>query len=371
MSTINQDELSLSETVTPQLQGVDYVELYVSNARQAAHYYRTAFGFVPVAYAGLETGTRDRLSIVMKRDECFLLLTSPLNSESPISHYLSIHGDGMKDIAFRVKDASQAFAQAIKWGARPLVEPTVLEDEQGRVVRATVAVYGDVVHSFVQREGFQGTFLPTYQALPSLKAPETGLYAIDHFAISLPPGEVQRWVDFYTQAFHFYPIHEEAISTEFSSMSSKAIQDRSESIKFVLIEPRPGQRKSQIEEFLKFHQGAGVQHLALHSHDIIKTIHTLEENGVGFVSAPDSYYEMLAERVGVIVEDTQSLRDVNVLVDRDEWGYLLQIFSLPVQSRPTFFIELIQRKGGRGFGSGNIQALFRALEREQARRGNL
>lgn len=371
MSMTNQDVTPKQTAVIPQLAGIDYVELYVSNARQAAHYYRTAFGFVPIAYAGLETGTRDRMSIVVQRDESYFMLTAPLSSDGPIAEYVLRHGDGVKDIAFRVNDVSQAFTRAVQWGAHPLLGPTVFEDETGRVIKATVAAYGDTVHSFIKRDGFEGSFFPTFQAIESLPVPWTGLHAIDHFAISLPQGQMQHWLDFYSQVFGFCQIHEEGIVTEYSAMNSKAVQDSTERIKFVLIEPIPGKRKSQIEEFLKFHEGPGVQHIALHSQDIIKSIQALEANGVGFVSAPGSYYDMLPDRIGSISEDMAALREVNVLVDRDEWGYLLQIFSLPVESRPTLFIEIIQRRNARGFGGGNIQALFRALEREQARRGNL
>jgi 4-hydroxyphenylpyruvate dioxygenase len=355
----------------PQFGGIDYIELYVGNARQAAHFYHTAFGFTPIAYAGLETGLRDRVSFVLQQGECHLVLTAPLGPDGPIAEQVRYHGDGVKDIAFRVDDVAEIFAEAVQRGARPLMEPTLLEDETGRLIKATVAVYGDTVHSFIQRNGFQGAFFPTYQALQSEPVPGTGLSAFDHCAVSLPQGELQQWVDFYTHVLGFHQIHEEGIATEYSAMNSKAVQDSTDCIKFVLIEPIASKRKSQIEEFLKFYQGPGVQHVALLSKDIIRTVRTLEANGVGFVSAPASYYEMLADRVGSISEDTAALREVNVLVDRDNSGYLLQIFSRPVQSRPTLFIEIIERKNARGFGSGNIQALFRALEREQARRGNL
>ncbi len=371
MSLIDQDVMSAQGTVAQQLQGIDHIELYVSNPRQAAHYYRTAFGFSPIAYAGLETGLRDRASYVMQRDESYFVLTGALGSDGPIAEYLLRHGDGVKDVAFRVNDTATVFTEIVRQGARPLLEPTTFEDDTGRVVKATIAVYGDTVHSFIQRDGFQGAFLPAYRPVKSLPGLWTGLHLIDHLAISLPQGELQDWIDFYMQVFGFHQIHEEGIITEYSAMNSKAVQNSTGRIKFVLIEPIPGKHKSQIEEFLKFHQGAGVQHIALHSQDIIKTIEALEANGVDFVSAPESYYDMLPDRVGSISEDIAALRKVNVLVDRDEWGYLLQIFSLPVHSRPTLFIEIIQRKQARGFGSGNIQALFKALEREQARRGNL
>jgi 4-hydroxyphenylpyruvate dioxygenase len=371
MSLTNQDAPLHATTNVPLVQSIDYVELYVGNVTQAAHYFRTAFGFTPIAYAGMETGVRDATSVCMQQGECTLLLTAPLHSTDSVADYVLRHGDGVKDIAFRVEQVEHAFNEAVRLGAQPVQEPTVLEDQAGRVLKATVAVYGDVVHSFIQREGKQENFLPGYQSLTPLPAPQTGLHLLDHFAISLPPGELQRWVNFYSQVFGFHQIHEEGISTEYSAMQSIAVEDSSEQIKFVLIEPLPGKRKSQIEEFLTFHQGPGVQHIALHTQDIIRTIDALEANGVSFVSAPGSYYDMLPERIGSIAEDISALRRVNVLVDRDEWGYLLQIFSRPIQNRPTLFIEIIERKAARGFGSGNIQALFKALEREQAKRGNL
>jgi len=372
VSLINQERQSQPASARSQLQGIDYVELYVSNVHQAAHYYRTAFGFVPLAYAGLETGIRDRASVVLQQEKCHLVLTAPLGPDGPVARYIQLHGDGVSDIAFRVKDASQAFSEAVRRGALPVLEPVPLKDDTGSIIKATVAVYGDMLHSFIQRDRSVQAFLPGYQVLERPTAPAvSGLDFFDHFAVSLPQGELQRWLEFYIQAFGFSPIHEEAIATEFSAMSSKAVEDSTGQIKFVLIEPVAGKRKSQIEEFLHFHQGPGIQHVALHARDIIQAVRNLRSNGVGFVSTPGSYYDMLAERVGSISEDIAALRDVNVLVDRDEWGYLLQIFSRPVQSRPTLFMEIIERKGARGFGSGNIQALFRALEREQARRGNL
>lgn len=370
-STTNQNTDSRTASIVPQLQGLDYVELYVGNVTQAAHYFRTAFGFTPIAYAGMETGARDSASIVMQQGECSLLLTAPLHSTGPIADYVLKHSDGVKDIAFRVENVESVFNAALHLGAQPLQEPTIHEDSAGRIVKASIAAFGDVTHSFIQREGVQETFFPGYQALKRLPAPETGLHMLDHFAVSLPPGEVERWAAFYSQIFGFHQIHEESIATEYSAMKSVAVEDSTEQIKFVLIEPIPGKRKSQIEEFLKFHEGPGVQHIALHTQDIINTIEKLETNGVSFVPAPESYYDMLPDRVGSISEDLKALRRVNVLVDRDEWGYLLQIFARPLQSRPTLFVEVIQRKAARGFGGGNIQALFKALEREQAKRGNL
>ena len=372
MALTDRDRKSLQESDALQLRGIDYIELYVGNARQAAHYFRTAFGFTPIAYAGLETGVRDRMSFVMRQDKSFLVLTSPMAPDGPIAEEVMGHGDAVKDIAFRVDNAAEAFDKVVRRGARPLMEPTVLEGDTGRIIKATVASFGDTVHSFIQRDNFDSpSFFPTYQEIPRAPVPWTGLNEIDHFAVSLPQGELDHWVEFYTQVLGFHQVFQEAIKTEYSAMNSKVVQDTTDNIKFVLIEPVPGKRKSQIEEFLKYNCGPGVQHAALHTNDIIGTVRALQANGVGMVPAPASYYEMLPERIGSISEDTEALREVNVLVDRDEWGYLLQIFTLPIQSRPTFFIEVIQRKDARTFGNGNIQALFKALEREQAKRGNL
>lgn len=371
MSSTNQVTTPRTESVLPQLQGIDYIELYVGNVAQAAHYFRTAFGFTPIAYAGQETGLRDCTSIVLQQGACFLLLTAPLHSTGPIAEYVLRHGDGVKDIAFRVENVEDTFNAAVHLGAHPLLEPVTLEDHAGKVFKASIAAYGDVVHSFIQREGIQDAFFPAYQPLSHPRTPQASLHMVDHFAISLPPGELRHWANFYAQVLGFHQIHEESIYTDYTAMHSIAVEDSSAQIKFVLIEPVPGKRKSQIEEFLRFHQGPGVQHIALHTQDIIRSIEELEANGVSFVGTPESYYELLPARVGPISEDIAALQRVNVLVDRDEWGYLLQIFALPIQQRPTLFIEIIQRKAARSFGSGNIQALFKALEREQAKRGNL
>lgn len=353
------------------LTGIDYIELYVGNALQAAHFYRTAFGFAPIAFQGLETGVRDRVSYIMHQEACFFILTAPLNPRSPIAEHVRLHGDGIKDIAFRVTDVAHTFEQAVRGGAQPLLEPTRIQDEAGTITKATVGVYGNLTHSFIQRDAFVETLLPCYQPLQAPKSVGTGLTCFDHFAVSLPAGGMQPWVDFYTDVFGFEQIHEENIVTEYSAMNSKAVQDNSQTIKFVLVEPISGKRRSQVEEFLAYHHGPGIQHVALHTDDIIRTIHNLQANGVSFVAAPKSYYEMLPDRIKGLSEDITALREVNVLADQDEWGYLLQIFSRPVQDRPTLFIEIIQRKQARGFGGGNIKALFEALELEQARRGNL
>ncbi len=314
---------------------------------------------------------RDRTSYVLQQEDSTLVVTSALGSDSPIAEHVKRHGDGVKDVALRVSDVTKVFDMAIERGAQALLEPTVFEDSNGRVLKATVHALGDMVHSFVQRDGFAGVFWPAYQELKPRATPWTGLHLYDHFALSLPHGELQRWVDFYLNVFEFHQLHEENIKTEYSAMNSIAVQDSTDTIKFVLVEPIPGKRRSQVEEYLKYNEGPGVQHIALHTQDIIKTIHALQENGVDFVPAPGSYYDMLPGRIDAIQEDLQALRIVNVLADQDEWGYLLQIFSRPLQPRPTLFMEIIQRHNARGFGGGNIQALFKALEREQERRGNL
>ncbi len=351
--------------------GIDYVEFYVGNALQAAHYYQTTLGLVPTAYAGLETGVRDRTSFLLRREEINFVVTSPLENTGPIADYLAHHGDGVKNIAFQVRDVEQAYYQLLRHGAKPLQEPILSKSATGKIRRATVAVYGDMTHTLVEREGHLETPLPTFQPIAGKCVPDTYLHEFDHFAIGFQLGQVEDWANFYMRACGFEQLHEENIQTELSAMTSKALQNANGRIKFVLIEPRAGKRMSQIEEFLKYHHGPGVQHVGLHSSNIIGTVNQLKHNGIQFASAPTSYYEMLTERVGQISENLGDLHNANILVDRDELGYLLQIFSLPVQPRPTLFIEIIQRKNARGFGSGNIQALFKALEREQERRGNL
>jgi 4-hydroxyphenylpyruvate dioxygenase len=368
-----------------QLKGIDHIELYVGNALQAAHFYHTVFGFTPIASRGLETQVRDHVSIAMQQGQAYLVLTAPLAASGPIAEHVHLHGDGVKDIAFRVTNAAVAFQRAVQWGARPVMEPTVFQDEQGSVTKATIATYGDTTHSFIQHDHFEGVFFPGYrpvrvgqavgqadgQAQGTVPTVGIGISLVDHLAISLPRGEVQKWGDFYRQCFGFQQIHEEHIQTEYSAMNSLALQDQTGQINLVLIEPKEGKRQSQIEEFLKCYGAAGVQHIALHTENIVETVQTLADRGLHFVPTPASYYDLLPERVGEISESLSALQAANVLVDRDAWGYLLQIFSKPVQDRPTLFIEIIQRKNARGFGSGNIQALFKALELEQARRGNL
>ena len=355
-----------------QFKGVEYIELYVGNARQAAHFYRTGCGFTPTACAGLATDVRDRVSYVVEQGDIRLILTNALDPESPISEHVRLHGDSIKDIAFGVNDAERAFAEALRRGARPVMEPTVFEDQAGRVIKATIGVYGDTVHSFIQRDHYAGAFLPSYQAIRNQPPVEAiGLEGIDHVAISIEPGKLNQWVEFYKNVLGFQQSHQEDVATDYSAMNSKVVQNSTGSIKLPMMEPAPGKRKSQIAEYLEFHHGPGAQHLALISSDIVRTVRALRANNIEFLATPGTYYDTLGARIGEIDEDLAALRDLNILVDRDEWGYLMQCFTKPIQDRPTVFLEIVQRKSARGFGSGNVRALFEALEREQELRGNL
>ncbi|HXM49773.1 MAG TPA: 4-hydroxyphenylpyruvate dioxygenase [Pyrinomonadaceae bacterium] len=354
------------------LKGFDHVELYVGNALQASHFYRTALGFTPVAYAGPETKMRDRSSFVVEQQKIRLVLTSGLGHDDQISEHVRLHGDGVKDIAFAVEGAAGIFEEAIKHGARPVMEPTVLEDQWGSIVKATIGVYGDTVHSFVERNGYGGSFLPGYLPIESPSTTRlTGLDEIDHIAVNVESQTLNYWADYYNCVLDFHQSHQEDILTDESSMNSKVVQNSSGRIKFPILEPASAKQKSQIEEFLSFYHGPGVQHIALSCHDIVSTVRELRSNGIEFLQTPGSYYDALEDRIGKIDERTDDLRELNILVDRDEWGYLMQIFSKPVQSRPTLFFEVIERKEARGFGGGNIKALFQAVEREQALRGNI
>lgn len=355
-----------------QFDHIDHVEFYVGNAHQAAHYFRTAFGFKATAYAGLETGLRDSVSVLVEQGDIRFVLTAPLVADGPIARHVMLHGDGIHDIAFAVEDAERAFTETVGRGARSLLEPTVFEDEGGRLVKATVGAFGDAVHTFVQRERGDGSFFPNF--LPVENAPpacSTGLMAIDHVAVTVERGGLDEVVDFYNRVMGFHQSHQEDISTDYSGMNSKVVQNRRGPIKFPIMEPADGRHKSQIEEFLTFYNGPGAQHLAVSTDDIVGTVRQLRANGIEFLRTPDSYYDTLEQRVGKIDEDVEALREQNILVDLDDSGYLMQIFSKPLHSRPTFFLEIIQRRGARGFGGGNIKALFEAVEREQAKRGNL
>ena len=355
-----------------ELEDIDYVNLFVGNAYHAMHFFRTVLGFNVVAYSGLETGTRDRLSYVLTQGNIRLVVTSALNSESPIANEISKRGDCVKEVAFSVKSAAAVFDEVMSRGAIPVAEPVVTEDNFGKATTATVKSFNNQLHTFVQRDDYAGTFLPGYRPLTATShAKNAGLLQLDHIAMAFPANGLNEAVEYYTGILDLEVKHEENIVTQYSAMNSKVVQNKNMTVRFPMMEPAPGQRTSQIEEYLKYNNGAGVQHLAFTCADIIETVRILQDAGVEFLKTPKTYYDLLNDRVGNINQDVAALRDLNILVDRDEWGYLLQIFTRPITGRPTLFCELIQREGARGFGSGNIRALFHAVEREQALRGNL
>jgi len=357
------------------LDGWDHVELWVGNAKQAAYYYEHALGFTRTAYAGPETGVRDRASYVLEQGDIRLVVTSGLREDSQIARFACRHGDGAKDIALRVPDAKDAYRQTVQRGARGIAEPHWVDDEFGRVELATIGTYGDVVHTFVNRAEYAGPYLPGYVVQPSTNgAGGVGLLNIDHVVGNVELGRMEHWVEFYERAFGMTEmIHfsDDDISTEYSALMSKVMTDGQGKIKFPINEPAEGKRKSQIEEYLEFNHGPGVQHIALASTNIVQTVEALKDRGLLFLMTPDSYYEDVPERVGEIDEDYGDLRRLGILADRDDDGYLLQIFTKTAQDRPTLFFEVIERHGARGFGDGNFKALFEAIEREQALRGNL
>ncbi len=362
------------------LLGTDYVEFYVGNAKQAAHYYKTAFGFQSLAYAGLETGVRDRASYVLKQDKIRLVLTTPLNSRSPINDHLRKHGDGVKVIALWVEDARSAFEETTKRGAKPFMEPTVEKDEQGEVVRSGIYTYGETVHIFVERKNYNGLFLPGYKAWKSDYNPApVGLKFIDHMVGNVGWGEMNTWVKWYEDVMgfvNFLSFDDKQIHTEYSALMSKVMSNGNGRIKFPINEPAKGNKRSQIEEYLDFYEGPGAQHIAVATDDILTTVRQLRERGVEFLSAPPkAYYDDIPARLGdhmkVVKEDLNEVAKLGILVDSDEEGYLLQIFTKPVEDRPTLFFEIIQRMGARGFGAGNFKALFESIEREQELRGTL
>jgi 4-hydroxyphenylpyruvate dioxygenase len=356
----------------PELRGFDYIEFYVGNASQAAHFYRSALGFKMTARAGLETGIRDRVSIVLEQNDIRVLLTAPQGPDSPIAQHVNIHGDSVKDVAFLVDDVEKVFDQVVANGAKPVAEPTRFKDDHGYVLKATVAAYGDTVHSFVQRDAYNGPFLQGYHALAGQESKnQVGLREIDHLAISAEAGMLNELVEFYCNVFGFHQSHHEDVASEYSAMNSKVVQNSAGRIKFPIVEPAAGKGKSQVGEYLSYHGGPGVQHIALLADDIVASVRSLRDNNIEFLRTPDSYYDALETRVGEIDVDRKAVRELGILVDRDEWGYLMQTFTKPLHSRPTIFLEIIQRKAARGFGAGNIKALFEALEREQLQRGNL
>ncbi len=357
------------------LQDVDYIEHYVSNAKQAAYYYITMFGFELKAYSGLETGVRDRSSFYLEQGNIRFVLTAPLNSSSPISEFIYKHGDGIKDVAMHVEDVDRAFSESVKRGAVAVEAPHSISDETGTIRKAAIKTYGDVIHTFINRSEYNGIFLPGYAAKESaLKSSSVGIQFVDHCVGNVELGKMNDWVAFYRDVLGFtqyISFDDKDISTEYSALMSKVMAGGRGMIKFPINEPADGVKKSQIEEYLDFFEGPGVQHLALLTGDIIDTVTKLRERGLEFLTIPTSYYDELEERVGKIDEPIDKLAELGILVDCDDEGYLLQIFSKPVVDRPTLFYEIIQRKGARGFGKGNFKALFEAIEREQDLRGNL
>ncbi len=357
------------------INGTDYVELYVGNAKQAAHFYKTAFGFQSVAYAGLETGLRDRVSYVLQQDKIRLVLTTPLKSDNEISEHIKRHGDGIKVIALWVDDARKAFEETTKRGAKPYFEPIVEKDEHGEVVKAGIHTYGETVHIFVERKNYNGIFMPGYTKWISEYNPtSTGLKYIDHMVGNVELGGMNKWADFYATVMGFANLvtfDDKDISTQYTALMSKVMSNGNGRIKFPINEPAQGLKKSQIEEYLDFYEGPGCQHIAVATDDIVFTITEMRNRGVEFLHVPGDYYDTVAGRVGEIAEDLEVLKSLGIMVDRDEEGYLLQIFTNTVEDRPTLFFEIIQRKGAKSFGKGNFKALFESIEAEQARRGTL
>jgi len=358
------------------LEGWDHVELWVGNAKQAAYFYEHAFGFAPTAYAGPETGVRDRASYVLEQGEIRLVVTSGLRADSEVTQYAARHGDAAKTIALRVPDATEAYRQAVQRGARGLMEPRRVDDEHGTIEFAQIGTYGEVTHKFVDRSGYGGPFAPGYRSIsPNGQTSRgVGLKALDHVVGNVELGRMDHWVEFYERVFGMTNIvhfGDDQIQTEYSALMSKVMADGSGKIKFPINEPAEGKRKSQIEEYLEFNHGPGVQHIALQSEDIVATVAAMKERGVLFLDTPDAYYDDVQGRVGEIGEDYSDLQRLKILADRDEDGYLLQIFTKTTQDRPTVFFEVIERHGATTFGEGNFKALFESIEREQALRGNL
>ncbi|HET6271869.1 MAG TPA: 4-hydroxyphenylpyruvate dioxygenase [Bacteroidota bacterium] len=358
------------------INGTDYVEFYVGNAKQSAHFYRSAFGMKLVAYSGPETGQRDRASYVLQQDKIRLILTTPMQPDHPISEHIKVHGDGVHDIALWVDDAGSAYRETTKRGAKGVMEPSVVRDEFGEVRKSAIAIYGDTIHTFVERKNYTGVFMPGFRAVegPDTVARPVGLKYIDHMVGNVGWGEMNTWVKFYEEVmgFRLYQhFDDNDISTEYSALMSKVMANGNDRIKFPINEPAHGKRKSQIEEYIEFYRGPGVQHIAMATDNIIETVSEMKHQGVEFLRVPSTYYNDLTSRVGKIDEPMDELARLGILVDRDDEGYMLQLFTKPVEDRPTLFYEVIQRKGSRSFGKGNFKALFEAIEREQALRGNL
>lgn len=379
---MNTDSSSLQlDKVVPEaedflpLLGTDYVELYVGNAKQAAHYYQSAWGFQPLAYAGLETGMKDRVSYVLEQDKIRLVLTSPLEPGGEVNAHIDKHGDGVKVVALWVDDATRSWKETTSRGAESYFEPKTIKDDHGHVVMSGIHTYGETVHIFVERSGYNGVFMPGFREWNSDYKPKSvGLKYIDHMVGNVGWNEMNKWCEFYAKVMGFAQLvsfDDKDISTEYTALMSKVMSNGNGRIKFPINEPAAGRKKSQIEEYIDFYNGAGVQHIALATDNIIETVKQLKDRGVEFLYVPETYYETVLDRVGDIDEDLEPLKELGILIDRDEEGYLLQLFTKPVLDRPTMFFEIIQRKGAQSFGKGNFKALFEAIEREQASRGTL
>lgn len=358
------------------LEGTDYVEFYVGNAKQAAHFYMSAFGFQALAYAGPETGVKDRASYVVRQHKLTFVLTTPLRSNNEMADHVYKHGDGVKSLSLRVQDATKAWEETTKRGAKSYLEPTRLEDKDGVLIMSGIHTYGETVHLFIERKNYQGVFMPGYRSWsnPHFKPTDCGLLYVDHCVGNVGWNQMNKWVNFYEEVLGFKNIlsfDDEDISTEYSALMSKVMSSGNGFVKFPINEPAEGKKKSQVEEYLDFYDGEGCQHVAMATNDIVKTVTDLKKRGVEFLQVPTSYYDTLLERVGTIDEDLTPLKELGILVDRDNEGYLLQLFTKPVEDRPTLFFEIIQRKGATSFGKGNFKALFEAIEREQEARGNL
>ncbi|MEY2483135.1 MAG: 4-hydroxyphenylpyruvate dioxygenase [Verrucomicrobiota bacterium] len=364
-----------TETDFLPLQGTDYVEFYVGNAKQAAHFYKTAFGFQSLAYSGPETGTKEKASYVIRQNKLTFVLTTPLRSNNPITEHIHKHGDGVKVLALKVEDAASAWEETTKRGGKSYLEPVTLSDDDGEVVMSGIHTYGDTVHLFIERGNYNGVFMPGFRKWESnYNPPDTGLLYVDHCVGNVGWNQMNPWVKFYEEVMGFRNIltfDDKDISTEYSALMSKVMSNGNGFVKFPINEPAEGKKKSQVEEYLDFYNGEGVQHVAVATNDIVKTVTDIQKRGVEFLNIPTSYYDELPDRVGHIDEDLEPLKKLGILVDRDNEGYLLQIFSKPVEDRPTLFFEIIQRKGAKSFGKGNFKALFEALEKEQDARGNL
>jgi 4-hydroxyphenylpyruvate dioxygenase len=377
---IDNTSLQLEKTVAEAedflpLLGTDYVELYVGNAKQAAYYYISAWGFQPLAYCGLETGVKDRVSYVLQQDKIRIVLTSALQPDGPVNAHVNAHGDGVKVIALWVDDATKSWEETTARGGESCMKPETHVDENGSVVMSGIHTYGETLHVFVERKNYNGIFLPGYKAWnPSYKAPEVGLKFIDHMVGNVGWNEMNKWCEFYAKVMGFAQLvsfDDKDISTDYTALMSKVMSNGNGRIKFPINEPASGKKKSQIEEYIDFYHGAGVQHIAVATDNILETVTALKARGVEFLYVPETYYDDVLDRVGKIDEDLEPLKKLGILIDRDDEGYLLQLFTKPVLDRPTMFFEIIQRKGAKSFGKGNFKALFEAIEREQELRGTL